>query len=163
MLRLSPLVLVSCALLTACSPSTASGPADRASHSASRPSASTATSSPSPEAAAEPDLVTLLTGPPAATKSPLYAAPRAKADCRLPAITPGSRPAMQKYMASVSTCLDDLWSREFKATRIAYTPPERKFIQRQMNDPECGAVPPRGADGYYCGATNSPRSGTRTL
>jgi predicted metalloprotease len=89
----------------------------------------------------------------AATDSPLYAAPQATASCELPSIKSGSRSSMTKYMMSVSSCLDEIWTDSFSEVRVFFQPPRRKFVQRRVHDPRCGLMPAKEADGTYCGET----------
>ncbi|GII59047.1 hypothetical protein Pth03_74360 [Planotetraspora thailandica] len=159
MRRPSRLLLVSCAFLTACSPGMFSGQVERSGQPDRVPLKAARTSpagSPSPSSAAkELDLVSLPTGLTAGTDSPLYTAPKAKAHCDVPSIKSGSFTSMKKYMTAVSACLDRIWTSEFRAAKIYYSPPERKFIQRRVRDPKCGMMPAKGADGTYCGGTKT--------
>ncbi|WP_275412858.1 neutral zinc metallopeptidase [Planotetraspora phitsanulokensis] len=60
---------------------------------------------------------------------------------------------MKKYMESVSSCLDRIWARSFKAENMYFEPPKRKFVQRRVRDPICGLLPKKNDTGAYCGGT----------
>jgi predicted metalloprotease len=152
MRRLSRPLIVCVLLLAACSSADLSPTPIPL--SAPRKDGAPASIPPSPSPATS-QLLTVPLGHAAAVDSPLYAAPRVKASCKIPAIRSGNWPSMKKYMTSVSTCLDQIWAGSFKEARIFFKPPKRKFVQRRVRDPECGMMPAKGADGTYCGATTS--------
>ncbi|MFC4586677.1 neutral zinc metallopeptidase [Sphaerisporangium corydalis] len=91
----------------------------------------------------------------AAVANPLYGAPKATAKCPLPAIKAGSWASMKHYMKKISSCLDRIWAREFWRTRIRFSPPRARFVQRRTEDRECGLMPSKGADGTYCDETRT--------
>jgi predicted metalloprotease len=91
----------------------------------------------------------------AVVNSPLYAAPRVKGNCKISTLRSGSWRSMKKYMESVSSCLDRIWTGTFKAENMYFAPPKRKFVQRRVRDPICGLVPRKNDTGYYCGGTTT--------
>ncbi|WP_182905620.1 neutral zinc metallopeptidase [Microbispora sp. H13382] len=94
-------------------------------------------------------------GESAALESPIYAAPRTSARCELPAIKPDHWGSMKRYLASTSACLDRVWTREFAAVRVFYSPPRRRYIRHRTRDPQCGMMPAKGAAGTYCPLTST--------
>ncbi|MEV6986331.1 neutral zinc metallopeptidase [Sphaerisporangium sp. NPDC051017] len=88
----------------------------------------------------------------AALKSPLYNAPKAaKARCRLPAFRTGGLASMRRYGKAMSSCLDGIWARDFKAAKLWFVPPRAVFVPRRVKDRVCGQMPMKGAGGTYCG------------
>jgi predicted metalloprotease len=58
-------------------------------------------------------------------------------------------------MKALSSCLDKIWAREFKAEKLFYEPPKRRFLLKRTRDSMCGMMPLKGAGGTYCGATKT--------
>ncbi|GAA4571658.1 neutral zinc metallopeptidase [Planotetraspora kaengkrachanensis] len=160
MLRLSRRLTVCVLLLAACAPAAPAAPSSiplAAPRTSMTPPAVTPSPSASPSASAPviPDWRSVPWGRAAVVDSPLYAAPRLKGSCKIPAPRSGSWRSMKKYMGSVSNCLDRIWAGSFKAENMFFTKPERKFVQRRVRDPICGLMPKKNDTGAYCGGTTT--------
>ncbi|MBO3749682.1 neutral zinc metallopeptidase [Streptosporangiaceae bacterium NEAU-GS5] len=96
-----------------------------------------------------------LSGRRAAEANPLYATGRAAARCRLSAPRQDSWKSLRRYLDAVSGCLDRLWSRQFGAARLYFTPPERVYARHKVKGTPCGTMPSDDATGTYCGANRT--------
>ncbi len=85
-----------------------------------------------------------------AVKRAIYAAPRAKATCALPAVNERSWPSKKRYLDKVASCLDKIWAREFREVDLPFTAPHRTYVRKRVKHPVCGLIPSKGADGSYC-------------
>ncbi|MEU8266702.1 neutral zinc metallopeptidase [Sphaerisporangium sp. NPDC049002] len=149
MRRLLPLLLV-CAFTAACTADPQPGSLPLSVPRWSATPLVSPTPSPSPAARPTSETLPLPYDRTAAVDSRLYTAPRAKANCAIPAIRTGSWTSMKRYLGAVSSCLDRIWAREFKRTRIYFSPPKRKFVRHRVKDRDCGLMPSKEADGTYC-------------
>ncbi|MEV5411010.1 neutral zinc metallopeptidase [Thermopolyspora sp. NPDC052614] len=83
-------------------------------------------------------------------KRMIYSAPRAKANCALPAVDERRWSSKKRYLDKVASCLDKIWAREFREVDLPFTPPHRKYVRKRVKHPVCGLMPVKGAAGTYC-------------
>ncbi|MCT9934906.1 neutral zinc metallopeptidase [Planotetraspora sp. A-T 1434] len=149
MRRLLPLLAVCALLLTACAEESQPDPIPL-----SVPEwPTTPYVSPTPTQTATP--APTQTGRAVVVDNPLYDAPRAEASCRIREIRVGNWQSMKGYLNSVSSCLDRVWSREFKRMGLPFSPPRRIWVRHRVRDGGCGKVPDKGDVGLYCSATKT--------
>ncbi|WP_308287195.1 neutral zinc metallopeptidase [Actinomadura parmotrematis] len=102
------------------------------------------------------------TGRAAAYDSRLYTSgPLAARGCRLPAIGAASA-SMNRFMNTLSDCLDASWAAQFGKIGISFRPPRRVFWLTPGSSP-CGNYPAPGASAFYCPANNSMYVGLRDV
>lgn len=99
-----------------------------------------------------------------ATANPLYrTGDLTPIGCRLPAITPGSDAAMDRFMNRLSDCLDSVWAQQFgKASGLRFGKPSRTFWTEAGRSP-CGSYPQPGAAAFYCPANDTMYVGLRDV
>jgi predicted metalloprotease len=87
----------------------------------------------------------------AAFSGPLYrSGALAEVPCRLPKIGEHDERSMQRFLDTLSDCLDDTWRRQFaKAGVTGFTAPQRIFWSLPGSSP-CGSYPAPGASAFYC-------------
>jgi predicted metalloprotease len=87
----------------------------------------------------------------AALAGPLYssgALPRV--GCRLPKLVEHDERSMQRFLDTLSNCLDDAWHRQFAKVGVkGFTAPQRVFWSTPGSSP-CGSYPAPGASAFYC-------------
>ncbi|MBO2454870.1 neutral zinc metallopeptidase [Actinomadura barringtoniae] len=101
-------------------------------------------------------------GQAAATNNKLYATGSlSPVGCRLPPIGPAPA-SMNRFMNTLSDCLDKSWSSQFAKAGISYAPPQRVFWLQSGRSP-CGTYPAPGASAFYCPANNTMYVGLRNV
>lgn len=87
----------------------------------------------------------------AALAGPLYrSSPLTRVECRLPKIAEHDEPSMQRFLDTLSDCLDEVWEKQFvKAKVTGFTAPQRVFWSTPGKSP-CGSYPAPGASAFYC-------------
>jgi len=92
----------------------------------------------------------------AALSGPLYrSGSLSRVPCRLPKIAEHDEPSMQRFLATLSDCLDSAWEKQFvKAGVTGFTAPQRVFWSTPGSSP-CGSYPAPGASAFYCPANDT--------
>jgi predicted metalloprotease len=92
----------------------------------------------------------------AALSGPLYrSGSLSRVPCRLPKIAEHDEQSMQKFLETLSDCLDAAWNRQFtKAGVTGFTVPQRIFWSMPGSSP-CGSYPAPGASAFYCPANDT--------
>jgi predicted metalloprotease len=87
----------------------------------------------------------------AAFSGPLYRSGALPSiECRMPKIADRDERSMQRFLDTLSDCLDEAWQRQFtKAGVTGFTAPQRVFWSMPGSSP-CGSYPAPGASAFYC-------------
>ncbi|WP_245974201.1 neutral zinc metallopeptidase [Thermomonospora umbrina] len=98
-----------------------------------------------------------------ATHNPLYRTGRlTPVGCRLPGIEAGVDSSMERFMETLSRCLDRSWGRQFDKAELAFDAPKRIFWNTPGRGP-CGSFPNPGAAAFYCPENNTMYVGLRHI
>jgi uncharacterized protein len=92
----------------------------------------------------------------AALSGPLYhSGSLPRVECRLPSIAEHDERSMQKFLDTLSDCLDEAWERQFAKAKVkGFTAPQRVFWSMPGSSP-CGSYPAPGASAFYCPANDT--------
>lgn len=86
------------------------------------------------------------------TANPLYTTGQlAEVTCTAPALDPDDEASMERFLHSVTDCLDKAWRKQFSQTEAGFKPPDRIYWYASGKSP-CGNYPMHDTAAFYCQA-----------
>lgn len=96
------------------------------------------------------------TGKIALMSNPIYKTGRLELrTCPERQVHDGDRKSVERYLASVLTCLNKSWKRQFAKARLPFAVAKLRIVNRSGADTGCGSTFPKDAQAIYCWTTKT--------